>query len=94
MENSYILFVFFVIFTLFLVSKSMLTSGESFVSPGVFDQMASRDPQDIYLTTGNEKYFPPLPYPEMIWNNPTRWPYYYPYYYQYYYPSMRYRYRY
>lgn len=96
MENTHILFIFLIIIVLYVVFKNIIPLGESFVSPGVFDQMASRDPQDMYLTVGNEKYFPPYyPYPEMVWNNPTRWPYYYPYRYPYYYyPLMNYRYRY
>ena len=95
MDIINILLVVLMILVFFFIFPNIFQSGEAFVSPAVFDQMASRDPHDMYLTVGNEKYFPPYyPYPEMMWNNPTRWPYYYPYYYSYYYPMMRYKYRY
>jgi hypothetical protein len=56
---------------------------------GPLQQLQSRDIQDLNLTINTEKYLSPnnCSYNTMLWNVPTRYPYYYPGYYPYYYPG-------
>lgn len=81
--------IVFIFLVLFLIKK------EKFA--GALTQLYAKGPEDVYLTSGIQKYIPPYfgDY-GFLWNQPTRlaYPYYYPTYgifpYTYSYPIFKY----